>query len=116
MCCELEVIGLRSVRSTCPNDLRSLFPVSRILEILGGRCSLIVIRDLFLGRSRFKEFMASPEGIPTNILTDPLQKLTEHGLIKKTGCRGCQTTPKGKALRPTLQAMVDWSLKYEAGT
>ena len=60
--------------------------------------------------------MASPEGIPTNILTDPLQKLTEHGLIKKTGCRGCQTTPKGKALRPTLQAMVDWSLKYEAGT
>lgn len=76
----------------------------------------------FLGRSRFKEFMASPEGIPTNILTDRLQKLTEHGLIeKKPVAEGAKRlvyylTPKGKALRPTLQAMVDWSLKYEAGT
>ena len=109
-------------RAPVPDDWRSPCPVSRILEILGDKWSLLVIRDLFLGRSRFKEFMASPEGIPTNILTDRLQKLTEHGLIeKKPVSEGAKRlayslTPKGQALRPALQAMIDWALEYEPGT
>ena len=107
---------------TVPDHWRSPCPVSRILEILGDKWSLLVIRDLFLGRSRFKEFMASPEGIPTNILTDRLQKLNEHGLIEKKpisdGAKrhAYALTQKGKDLGPILQAMVDWSLKHEAGT
>lgn len=83
---------------------------------------MLVIRDLMLGKSRFKEFVASPEGIPTNILTERLNRFLEHGLVVKesigeSGKRHAyQLTEKGKALRPVLQSMVKWGLKYEEGT
>jgi DNA-binding HxlR family transcriptional regulator len=105
-----------------PEGWRSPCPVSRTLEILGDKWSLLVIRDLFLGKSRFKEFIASPEGIPTNILTDRLQKLGDHGLIeKKPVAEGAKRlsyslTTKGSDLRPVLLAMADWSLHHEPGT
>jgi DNA-binding HxlR family transcriptional regulator len=40
------------------------------------------VRDLVLGRPRFKEFVAAPEGIPTNILTDRLQRLLHRNVIQ----------------------------------
>ena len=61
--------GLPSKRSPCP--------VAFSLDIFGDRWTLLVIRDLFYGRTRFKEFVASPEGIPTNILTDRLERLLD---------------------------------------
>ena len=42
---------------------------------------MLVIRDLALGRNRFKEFAASPEGIPTNILSGRLERLLQQGII-----------------------------------
>ncbi len=35
--------------------------------MLGDRWTLLVLRDLFCGKSRYGEFVASPEGIPTKI-------------------------------------------------
>src|SRR5258708_36594105 len=67
--------GLSSKRSPCP--------VAFSLDIFGDRWTLLVIRDLFFGRTRFKEFAASPEGIPTNILTDLLQRLLARGIIEQ---------------------------------
>lgn len=101
---------------------RSPCPVSRVLEIMGDRWSLLVVRDLMLGRTRFKEFMASPEGIPTNILTDRLNRLMEHGVIeKKPVSEGAkrfayELTEKGEALRPVLRSMMKWGLQFEEGT
>lgn len=101
---------------------RSPCPVSRVLEIIGDKWSLLVVRDLILGKTRFKDFISSPEGIPTNILTNRLQKLADHGVIeKKPVSEGARRfayllTKKGEALRPIMKAMVDWGLKYEKGT
>lgn len=81
-----------------------------------------MIRDLVLGRSRFKDFVASPEGIPTNILTDRLERLIESGLAQQIqvpespGRKAYQLTPKGEALRPILKAMKEWGLQWEKGT
>ena len=60
---------------------RSGCPVSNSLEIVGDSWSLIIIKDLFLQLSSFKEFMDSPEKITSNILTDRLKKLKNFELI-----------------------------------
>ncbi|MFM2243619.1 MAG: HTH-type transcriptional regulator YodB [Verrucomicrobiota bacterium] len=76
----------------------------------------------FFGRPRFKDFCASPEGIPTNILSERLNRLMRHGLIEQvpaadgTQRMAYQLTPKGRALRPVLEAMRDWGLKWEPST
>lgn len=101
---------------------RSPCPVSCTLDILGDRWTLLVVRDLLLGRTRFKDFAASPEGIPTNILSDRLARLQLHGIAEQipaadgTKRFAYQLTDKGKALRPALKAIRDWGLQWEKGT
>lgn len=102
--------------------LRSPCPVACSLDILGDRWTLLVIRDLMLGRSRFKEFAASPEGIPTNILSERLQRLLRHGIAEQVPAAhgsqrmGYRLTPKGRALRPLVKALRDWALRWEPET
>ena len=84
-----------------------------------GPCS---IRDLFYGRTRFKEFVASPEGIPTNILTDRLERLLARGIIEQIPAQdgtkrlAYRLTKKGKALGPLLKTMRDWGLAWDKST
>jgi DNA-binding HxlR family transcriptional regulator len=101
---------------------RSPCPVAFSLDIFGDRWTLLVIRDLFFGRTRFKEFAASPEGIPTNILTDRLERLLARGIIEQipaedgTKRMAYRLTKKGKALGPVLRAMRDWGLAWDKST
>jgi DNA-binding HxlR family transcriptional regulator len=89
---------------------------------LGDKWTLLVVRDLVLGRTRFKDFAASPEGIPTNILSDRLARLLEADVIEQIpapdGTRrlAYRLTAKGHALRPVLAAIRDWGLHWEKGT
>ena len=91
------------------------------LDIFGDRWTLLVIRDLVLGKSRFKDFTASPEGIPTNILSERLNRLLEHGVVVQVSAKGSkhlayQLTDKGHALLPVLKSMRDWGLTWEKDT
>src|SRR5215471_13466695 len=69
-------------RSSQTDQRRSPCPVACLLDIVGDRWTLLVVRDLFLGRSRFKDFAASPEGIPTNILSERLERLLAHSIVE----------------------------------
>jgi DNA-binding HxlR family transcriptional regulator len=103
-------------------ERRSPCPVACSLDIFGDRWSLLIIRDLFIGRSRFKDFTASPEGIPTNILADRLERLLAHGVIEQipaadgTKRLAYRLTEKGKALGPVLKAVRDWGLAWDKST
>jgi DNA-binding HxlR family transcriptional regulator len=105
-----------------PAPRRSPCPVAYSLDIFGDRWTLLVIRDLFFGRTRFKEFAASPEGIPTNILTERLERLLARGIIEQipaedgTKRLAYRLTKKGKALGPILKAMRDWGLTWDKST
>ncbi|HEY8260710.1 MAG TPA: helix-turn-helix domain-containing protein, partial [Methylosinus sp.] len=66
-------------------------------------------------KARFGDFLKSPEGIPTNVLTERLARLEAHGLIVK---RAYQAHPpryeygltrKGAELIPVLQAICVWA-------
>lgn len=109
----------REARST---SRRSPCPVACALDIIGDRWTLLVIRDLVLGRSRFKEFTSSPEGIPTNILSNRLERLMENGIITQCPAadgskrQAYHLTEKGRALSGVLKAVRDWGLQWESDT
>ncbi len=102
--------------------MRSPCPVACSLDLLGDRWTLLVVRDLILGRTRFKEFVASPEGIPTNILSDRLERLLKQGIVEQipaadgTKRLAYRLTEKGEALRPILKELRDWGLKWRPET
>ncbi len=69
---------MRNRRSNCP--------VACTLDLVGDRWTLLVVRDLIWGKTRFDEFLASPEGIATNILSSRLRLLEDLGYV--TGKKG----------------------------
>ena len=97
---------------------RSACPVANTLDVIGDKWTLLVIRDLYMGKTTYREFQTSPETIPTNILADRLNRLLEHGLVSKSPYQdrpvryAYTLTPKGKALSPVLEEMAKWGKKY----
>jgi len=73
---------------------------------------------LFYGKHEFKEFLASPESIATNILTERLQRLSFADIIDDIAHPDNKSrklyylTNKGKALLPILIEMVIWAEEY----
>src|SRR5437868_5171839 len=93
-------------------------PVAQTLDILGDRWTLLIIRDLFLGRTKFAEFQASLQGIPTNLLGDRLKQLEEHGIVirhfysQHPPRAEYVLTDKGRSLDPVLGALTEWGSRY----
>jgi DNA-binding HxlR family transcriptional regulator len=109
-----EKTGCAGTRSRCP--------VACSLDLLGDKWTLLVVRDLLLGKSTYSEFQKSPEGIPTNILAERLKRLQAAGIIGKSRYQerparyAYHLTAKGRDLRAVLSAMIDWANKYVPGT
>ena len=102
--------------------LRSICPVACTLDLLGDKWTLLVVRDLLLGKTRYGEFIESGESIPTNILADRLKRLYEHKLIDKQAYQSNPTryqyrlTDKGAELGPILLECVRWGEKHVRGS
>ena len=102
---------------------RSNCPINFILETFGDRWTLLVIRDLmFHGKRYYGEFLASDEGISTNILADRLQRLEQDGVIDKETDPDNRSraiyrlTQKGRDLLPVMLEITAWSGKYDSKT
>jgi len=97
---------------------RSTCPVACMLDLLGDKWTLLLVRDLLLGKGTYTEFQQSPEGIPTNILAERLKRLQVAGVIEKLPYQErpvryrYQLTNKGRDLYPVLSAMIDWGNRY----
>ncbi|MDH5485306.1 MAG: helix-turn-helix transcriptional regulator [Gammaproteobacteria bacterium] len=101
---------------------RSICPITNTLDLLGDKWTLILVRDLFLGKRTYGEFQASPEGIPTNILAERLRRLLENNIIVKQAYQekpvryAYSLSEKGKALAPIVKEIARWGLTYIPGT
>ena len=98
---------------------RSMCPISAVLEILGDKWTLLIIRDLmFNGKKTYGEFLQSDERIATNVLADRLLTLEKTGLVEKKAFPGNRAknlyllTPKSIDLMPTLFEIILWGDKY----
>ena len=97
---------------------RSLCPVARTLDLVGDRWTLLVVRDLLHGKTHFDQFLESPEGIATNILTQRLRQLEEWGLIERrkdlADARrfAYRLTEEGEKLRQLVRVIAMWGQKH----
>ena len=109
-------------RGTQARARRSRCPVACALDVLGDRWTLLIVRDLKHGRTRFRDFAASPEGIPTNILSDRLERLLQYGIVEQipaddgTKRSAYRLTKKGGTLLPVIKALRDWGLAWDKET
>ena len=102
--------------------LRSKCPLAGALDVLGDAWTLLVLRDLlFYDKHRFADFLASPEGISTNILTERLKRLERCGLVER---RRYQERPardeyfvtgRGHDLLPVLRELIKWGKQHVPG-
>lgn len=101
---------------------RSNCPVACTLDIVGDKWTLLVIRDLLLGKTRYGEFLESPESIPTNILADRLSRLQDHGLVAREAYQknpqrfSYSLTDIGRDLGPLMRELVRWGEAHIKGT
>lgn len=105
------------------DDRRSTCPIACSLDILGDKWTMLVIRDMVLSRKRhFREFLESPEGIASNILTDRLKRLEEAGIVARRpdpeSARQViySLTEKGRDLIPALLELARWGARHVAGS
>ena len=102
--------------------MRSRCPVACSLDVVGDRWTLLVIRDLFAGKHRFGDLLASSERIPTNILAERLKRLEAAGLVQSVRYSErpprseYHLTERGRALAPVLDAIAVWGLEQFPGT
>ena len=94
-------------------------PVARSLDILGDRWTLLVLRDLVRGQSKFSDILESLEGISPNLLSDRLKRLEQRGIVERVFYSDHPPraeywlTEKGNELGPVIHAMAEWGIKYE---
>jgi DNA-binding HxlR family transcriptional regulator len=94
-------------------------PIARSLERVGEWWSILILRDAFLGLTRFDQFQESL-GIAPNILTRRLKALVEAGLLERR--RYNERPPRdeyvltqaGRDFRPVLWALLAWGNKHFA--
>jgi len=102
---------------------RSDCPINFALETFGDPWSLLIIRDIvYFGKKTYGEFLASEEGMATNILANRLAQLERQGLlVKKLSEQDKRKeeyvlTEKGLDLIPVLVDMANWSAQHDPHT
>lgn len=86
------------------------------LDNLGERWTLLIVRDLLLGPRGFADLQSSLDGIGGSILSRRLKDLEELHIIATESAEGKRNlyrlTRLGEKLRPTIRAMMRWSLRF----
>jgi DNA-binding HxlR family transcriptional regulator len=98
-------------RRTSDND-----PVERSLALVGHKWTVLIIRDLLSGPRRFTEIQRSLGRANPKMITTRLRELEQTGLVSRTAYAEVPPrveyalTPRGRALRPVIDALKEWGL------
>ena len=91
--------------------------VARALEVVGERWTLLIVRDVFLGRTRFEEIQESL-GIARNVLTTRLNHLVDEEILERVAYSErplryeYRLTKKGRELNLALAGLRQWGDAY----
>ena len=91
--------------------------LAHALDVIGGRWSLLIVRDLLTGPKRFKDLEDGLSGIPTNVLSARLKELEEVGVVSRQLLPrpakgvGYELTDYGRELEEPLVKLGLWGAK-----
>jgi DNA-binding HxlR family transcriptional regulator len=93
--------------------------IARTLDVLGEPWSPLILRDVYVGLTRFDQLQADL-GISRKVLTERLNHLVGHGVLERRPYdrrprHEYVLTAKGAELFDLLMVMVAWGDKWRAG-
>jgi DNA-binding HxlR family transcriptional regulator len=114
-----------TVAETAPGKAHKdlVCPVARTAEIVSGKWTLLIIRDLTYGTQRFSELERSLEGISPKTLSERLSALEAQGVVSRRTYAEVppkveySLTEKGHALASVIEAMRSYGKAWlDCGT
>jgi DNA-binding HxlR family transcriptional regulator len=82
--------------------------------VLGDRWTLLIVRDMLIGATRFNEIARGLPGLSRALLSRRLRQLRNAGLVEHTG-DSYTLTRAGRDLHPLVFGLADWGARYAFG-
>lgn len=101
-------------RQSTVEDVEQARSVERTLEVIGGKWTVQILRDLFEGTRRFGQLQQSLGGVSPKMLIARLRELEERGLVTRTLYPEIpprveySLTEDGKTLKPIVESIAAW--------
>ncbi|MER5255847.1 MULTISPECIES: winged helix-turn-helix transcriptional regulator [unclassified Streptomyces] len=92
-------------------------PAARALDVVGGRWSLLIVRELLLGPKRYTDLVAGLPGIGPNVLAERLRALRDAGVLSQSKLPPpapsavYELTELGAAMRPVVDELTRWGMR-----
>ena len=95
-------------------------PMTKAVEILGERWTLLIVRELLLGVHRFNDLERGLPGISRALLAQRLRQLERSGVVeRRVTSNGHATayhlTPAGRELQHLVDVLVEWGARWAFG-
>ena len=95
-------------------------PVAKAAEVISEKWTLLVLRELLLGTTRFNDFQRSLSRMSPTLLAKRLRSLEACGIIlrkKLSGQKGFEyrLTAAGKELAPLIEVLAIWGMRWARG-
>ncbi|MGI9017414.1 MAG: winged helix-turn-helix transcriptional regulator [Euzebya sp.] len=90
-------------------------PVAKAMEMLDERWTLLIIRELLAGSRHFNEIRRGVPRMSPSLLSKRLRTLTRAGVVERVehGNRSSYLlTPAGEELRPVVEALGSWGIRW----
>lgn len=95
----------------------TLCPIAHSTGLVGDRWSILIVRELLLGQTRFQDLQAQT-GATSQMLAARLKRLEADGLVERHAYsqrpprHEYRLTPKGVALMPVILALRTWGEQW----
>jgi DNA-binding HxlR family transcriptional regulator len=89
-------------------------PIARALDVLGERWTLLIVRDMLVGTSRFNDLARGLPGLSRSLLSKRLRQLERAGLVERLDGEYL-LTDAGNDLRPLVFGFGSWGAKWTFG-
>lgn len=112
---EIEQV-LKNKITGCPEGVGC--SIDKTLEVLDGKWTFLIIKNLFDGVMRFGELRKALAGISPKTLSVRLKELERKGIIRRTAYATVPPTveygltEKGNSLKPIIIAMKLWGAQW----
>lgn len=93
-------------------------PLTRAVEILGERWTILIVRELLPGPKRFSDLKSALTGVSPSVLADRLTRLEERSILLRrelpppAACVVYELDDAGRALRPLLVELTRWGVRF----